>query len=307
MSQLGQCTGIANLDFLGILRRSAQSHGNVIGHLVTRHRNHRGVTDGALGKNSNVGGTTTDINQAYTQLHLVIGQDSHGRSQLLQNGTIQLNAATADALLHILGSISGAGHHMHPRFQTYARHTHRLAYALLLVDDVVLRQGVQNTLVGSNGHRLGCIQNTFQIPATHFTIVDSDTAVRVLAIDMTAGQAHISRMHMTLGQLLRLVNRFLDRLHRGLDINHHSFPQPACRTAAHAHHMQLITGQHLCNQRHHLGGANIQSDDHVLTCLIRHLKTVSPTALLLFHCHARLLPGHWRSANPPAPPDSSAL
>ncbi len=75
---------------------------------------------------------------------------------------------------------------------------------------------------------------------------------------------------MALGQLLGLVNGLLDGLDSGLNIHHHTLLQATGRTGTHTHHLQLVTGQYFGNQGHHLGGAYIQSDYHVLTCLVRH-------------------------------------
>ena len=55
---------------------------------------------------------------------------------------------------------------MHLGFQAHARHTQWLAYALLVIDDVFLRQDVQHLLVRRNGNRLPGIQYAFDIGLT---------------------------------------------------------------------------------------------------------------------------------------------
>ncbi len=191
MGQLGQRTGIADLDLLGILGRGTQGHGNVIGHLVAGHRNHRGIADRALGEDGDIGGTTADIHQADAQLHLVIGQYSGGRGQLLENGAVQVDAAATDAFLDVLRRIGGTGHHMHPCLQTDTGHAQWLAHAFLLVDDVVLRQRMQDALVCRDRHCLRRIQHSLHILAADFAIVDGHAAIRVLAANMAAGQPYI--------------------------------------------------------------------------------------------------------------------
>ena len=52
------------LDLFGMLRRRAQRDGNVIGHLITGDRDHRGMANGAAGEHCDVGGAAADVDQA---------------------------------------------------------------------------------------------------------------------------------------------------------------------------------------------------------------------------------------------------
>ena len=71
--QLSQGTSISNLDLLGILRRRAQRHRDVVGDLIAGDRNHRGVANRAFGEDGHVGSATADVDQADAQLLLVVG------------------------------------------------------------------------------------------------------------------------------------------------------------------------------------------------------------------------------------------
>src|SRR3546814_12461463 len=63
----------------------------------------------------------------------------------------------------------------------------------------------------------------------------------------------------------------LNRLHGGFDIDHHALLQPARRMGTDSHDFQLTIGGHLTHQRHHLGGADVQADDHLAALHARHV------------------------------------
>lgn len=94
-SKFGQGTGVADLDFFGVLGRGTQGHGDVVGHLVASNRDDRRVADGTLGEDGDVGGAATDVHQAHAQLFFIIGQYRVGRSQLLEDDVVDFQAAAA--------------------------------------------------------------------------------------------------------------------------------------------------------------------------------------------------------------------
>src|SRR5690606_17355589 len=127
-------------------------HGNVVGDLVAGDGNHRRVADGALGEHGDIGGAAADVHQAYAQLLLVLGQHRKAGGKLLQDHVVHFQAAAAHALDDVLGGAHGAGDHMHLGLQAHAGHAHRLADAVLGIDDEFLGQDVQDLLVGGNRH-----------------------------------------------------------------------------------------------------------------------------------------------------------
>ena len=54
-------SGVFDLNFLGVLGRGAQGHCDIVGHLVAGDGDHRGVTNGTLGEDCNIGGAATYI------------------------------------------------------------------------------------------------------------------------------------------------------------------------------------------------------------------------------------------------------
>ncbi len=146
------------------------------------------MADRALGEDADVGGAPADIHQADAQLLLVIGQHGVRRSQLLENDVVHFQTAAAHALLDILRGVHRAGDYVHLGLQTHAGHAQRFTHALLVVDHVVLRQGVQHALIGRNGNRLRRVEHTLQIGGTHFAVADGHDAVGIQAADVVTGQ-----------------------------------------------------------------------------------------------------------------------
>ena len=67
---------------------------------------------------------------------------------------------------------------------------------------------------------------------------------------MATGNSGVHRMDATAGHLLRGLDRALDRLHGGFDINHHAFFQSARRMGADTDHFDTLRA-HLANNGHH--------------------------------------------------------
>ena len=80
---------------------------------------------------------------------------------------------------------------------------------------------------------------------------------------MAAGNARVHGADLAIGHELGLFDRTLDRLHGGFNIDHHALLQSTRGLRTHADDLDGSVGRNLSNQRQHLGGANIQSDDDV--------------------------------------------
>lgn len=78
---------------------------------------------------------------------------------------------------------------MHLGFQAHPGHAQRLAHAFLVIDHVILGQGMQHPLVRRDRHRLGGIQYPFDIRRVHLAIADRHDAVGIEAADVVAGDA----------------------------------------------------------------------------------------------------------------------
>ncbi|MCY1442420.1 hypothetical protein D9M71_587860 [compost metagenome] len=129
---------------------------------------------------------------------------------------------------------------------------------------------MQDPLVGRNGNCLSGVEDALEVSRTDFTVADRDDAVGVQAADVIAGDANERRVDPAAGHQLGFFHRTLDRLHGRFDIHHHALLQPARRMGADTDDFQGTVGRDFAYQRHHLGGADIQPDDHFAALHICH-------------------------------------
>ena len=77
---------------------------------------------------------------------------------------------------------------------------------------------------------------------------------------------------LAVGHQLGLFDRALNRLHGRLDVDHHALLQAARGLRAHADDLDGALGGDLADQRQHLGGADVQSDDDVFVRLFLAIR-----------------------------------
>ena len=207
--------------------------------------NDGGVADGAVGEHGQVGRAAADIDQAHAELLLILGEHGEARGQLLEHHVIDLQSAALDALLDVLRGAVGARDDVHLGLEAHARHADRVADAFLAVDDEFLRQYVQDLLVRGDGHRLGRIDHVLDVAVGDFLVAHADDAVRVEAAHMAAGDAGEHRVDLAAGHELGLLDRALDGLHRGLDVDHDAFLQAARGLRAEAQQLDRAVGADL--------------------------------------------------------------
>src|SRR5690606_26747270 len=249
--QLSQCAGIFDFDFFGELRRRAQRHRDIVGYLIARNRNYAGVANRPFGENRDIRRAPADIDQTYAQLALVVGQHGITRRQLLENDVFHFETAAADAFLDVLCGIHRTRHQMHLRLKADAGHAERLLDAFLTVEDVFLRQHMQNFLIGGDSNRLRCIDNALQIERIHLAVANSDDAMRIETADVAARNAGIDRMNLTARHQLGFFDRALYRLHGRFDIHHHAFFHTARWMRTDADNFQLTAVGYRAHDGHH--------------------------------------------------------
>src|SRR3990167_1262903 len=262
--QLGQRAGVSYFDVVGVFGGRAQGHGDVVGDLVAGNGNHRCVTDGAFGEDGDVGGTAADVHHADAQFLFIVGEDGVGGSELFQDDIFHFQSAAAHAAFDVLRGIHCAGHQMHLGFQTHAGHAEGLLDAFLGIDDVFLRQDVENFLVRRDGYSLGGVDDALQIGAVHFAVADGDDAVAVQAANVAAGDADINRVDLAAGHEFCFLDRALDGLHGGFDVHHNALLEAAGRTGAEADNFDSAIAFELADDRDDLGGADVEANDHFL-------------------------------------------
>ena len=257
--ELRQGAGVLDLDVLGVLRRRAHGNRDVVGDLIARDRDHRGVPDRAAAEHRDVGGAAADVDHADAEILLILGEHRIARGELLEHDVVDRQPAALHALHDVLRRAVGAGDDVHLGLEAHPGHADGIAYPLLRVDDVFLRQHVQDLLIGGNRHRLGRVDHALDIALHHFLVLDRDDAVRVQAAHVAAGDAGVHRMDLAARHELGLFHRALDGLHGGLDVDHHALLQAARRMGADADDLELTVRLQLAHDGDHLAGADVET------------------------------------------------
>src|SRR5690554_1800770 len=221
------------------------------------------MADCATGEHGDVGGTTADIHHANAQLFFIFGQDGVARSQLLQNDVIHFQTAALHAFLDVLGRVDRTGHQVNFGFQAHARHAHGLFDAFLIIDHEFLRQDMQDFLIGRDRYRLSGIDNPVNIGLSDFTIPDGHDTVGVETLDVAAGDTGIHRMNPATRHQLGFFYRALNGLNRHFNVHHHSALETARRMGTNTDDFDGSVHLALADNRNHLGGSDIQADNHV--------------------------------------------
>ena len=160
-----------------MLGRSSQRHCNIVSDLIPRDRNDAGVTNRSVGKNRDIGGATTNINQTDTQIALVLSNHRVAGGQLLQNDAINRKPTAFDTFLNVLSGIDRAGHQMDLGLQAHARHPKRFTNTRLVVDHIFLRQHMQYFLIRGDSDCLSRVDDPINILLKNLLITNGDNAM----------------------------------------------------------------------------------------------------------------------------------
>jgi hypothetical protein len=121
------------------------------------------VLDRAVVKQRDVGRAAAHVDERDTELFLFIGQHRLGRGERLEHDVGDVEAGAVAALDDVLRRGDGAGDDVDLRLQAHAGHAERLLDAVLLVDDVVLRQDVQHLAVHRDRDRLRGVDHALDV------------------------------------------------------------------------------------------------------------------------------------------------
>src|SRR5260221_634645 len=276
VGELRQRTGILDLDVLGVLRGRAHGHRDVVRDLIARNGNHGGVPDRAAAEHRDIRGAAADVDHTHPEVLLILGEHRVARGQLFQHDVVDAETAALHALDDVLCRAVGAGDDVHLGLEPHSRHADGIADAFLRIDDVFLRQDVQDLLIGGNGDRLGGIDHAFDVALHHLLVLDGDDAVRIEAAHVAAGNSGVDRVDFASGHELRLFDRALNGLHRGLDVDHHALLQAARWMAADADDLQRPVGFVLADDGHHLARADVEAHDEIAVGTLSHRWVLRP-------------------------------
>jgi len=151
---------------------------------------------------------------------------------------------------------------------------------------------MQNLLICRNIYRLGSFDDPGHISGCHFLVFDCDHSTGIEAADVIPGDTGIHIANLAVGHELSFFKRPLNRVHGGLDIDHHSFAHSAGFMLAQAKHFKASLRQYFGNDSNYFAGADIEGDDQILdvTChgvivsfwveLVRVMQQASMQSLL---------------------------
>ncbi len=176
---------------------------------------------------------------------------------------------------------------MHLGFQTHSAHAHRFVDTFLAVDHELLCQHVQDLLIGRDRHGACRFDHRIDIACGHFVMTNRHDSYRIEAANMRTGDADVCRAYPAVGHQLSGFDRTADRLHRALDVDHHTFFQALGRMPAHANNLDAAIDLQFADQRGDLGGADIQANQVFGSGMFAHDLGFSPT---------RAVAGGWMEA-----------
>jgi hypothetical protein len=87
---------------------------------------------------------------------------------------------------------------------------------------------------------------------------------------VAAGDAGVDLAHLAAGHHLDLGDRARDRIHRGLDVDHHAALEAAGFLGADPEHAQPPLGIEFADDGDDLGGADVEADDQVAFGFFAH-------------------------------------
>ena len=203
-----------NLDVFGELGRRMQGDGDIIGDLITGDGNDGGVTDGAVGEHRYRRGAAADIDQADPQFPLIFGQYRPAGGKLFQNHFIHFQAAAPDTLGDVLDRADRSGDDMNLGLQAHSRHAHRLTDIFLMVDGEILRQDMQDLLIGGNSHHPGGLDHPFDIGGGDLARLDGGDAMGIETADVAAGDPGEDGVNLALRLAFRCLHRLLNKFNR---------------------------------------------------------------------------------------------
>ena len=257
-----QAAAVLLLDLLRLGHGGPQADGDVVGQVVAAQGEHRGVLDGPVGEDGDVGGAAADVHQADAQFLLVGGEHRLGRGQLLQHDVGHVQAGPVAGFDDVLGAGHGAGDDVHLGLQADAAHAERLADAVLLVDDELLGQDMDDLPVHGDGDGLGGVDDAAHVLLGDLAVLDGDDALGVDPLDVAAGDPGVDRFDLAAGHQLRLFDGLADRGDRALDVDDHPLAQPARRAGADADDVDPVLGD-VADDGADLGGADVETDDQI--------------------------------------------
>jgi hypothetical protein len=143
----------------------------------------------------------------------------------LQHDLLDEQAAAFGALGHICNAGRSRGDHVYARLEANAGHPDRFLDAILVVDDVLLRQHVKHLTITRQRNGLGLLEDSRNVLGCDLAVGNGGDPVLVHPADVTPRDAGVHRVDLHAGHRLRLLHGGPNGLHRRLDVDDDAFLQ----------------------------------------------------------------------------------
>src|SRR5712664_3503450 len=264
--QRGERAAVVLLERLGGGERRAQADRDVVADVIAAERQDRGVPDGAVAQQGQVGGAAADVDDEDAELLLVGIEDRLRRGDRLQHHVLHGEPRAVDGADHVLHGGHGGGDDVHLHLQPHARHAEGLAHAVGVVHHEGLRQDVQDLAILRDVDGARGVHRAVDVGLAHLAVLarHGHHAAAVAGADVAARHAGVDGRDLDARHLLGLGHRLTDRLDGGVDVDHDAAAQPTRRGRADADDVEASAEAGRRNDGADLGGADVQADDQVL-------------------------------------------
>ena len=158
-------------------------------------------------------------------------------------------------------------------FQSHAIHPHRILDAVLVINDIFLRQNMDHLAIEGKGYGLCRINDAGDIRLFDFFFLDGYDPVTVEAFDMRTGDPRVHGSNITTRHELGFFDGSPDCLYSRVDIDNDAFAQSFRGISPHADYIDAV----FCLFSHnstHFGCPNVQPDNQ--GSLLRHGAPILP-------------------------------
>ena len=157
----------------------------------------------------------------------------------------------------------GAGDDVHVDLEPCAGHPDRRADAVLLVDHEVLRQHVQDLAPCRQRHRLRRVDRAPHVVARDLAVLagDRDHAAAVESLDVGTGQREMDGVDLDARHQLRFLDRLLDRVDGGIDVDDDAALDAARLGDADADNVERAVVHAFADDCGDARGADVKADD----------------------------------------------
>ena len=184
------------------------------------------MADLAVVEDRHVGRSAAQLHDHAAQLAFVGSQHRQRCRERLQDELPHVIAGPLHAAPQVLHGAREDGDQVDLGLEAGAGHADRLVDARLLVDEVVLRDRVQQLVVPAERHVARHVVDAGDVAGPDLVAGDAHHPVRAAARHVLPGDAAIDRAHLDAGHPLGVLHRLGDGAGGFLDVPHHAAADP---------------------------------------------------------------------------------